>query len=161
MAESPLLRSYPTIRTSKGEYEMQPLGLQALQVFLRVLKEIATKGNAEALNALRGQRVQGSDVVSIVLIAGLDAAFDDVIKFLAIVMGLPSSQLKDAGEFGIDALFDIIEGLIDHKDIEAFLSRALNLARADNPTLKRVTELFSSEPSTSSKPATDGQTSTS
>lgn len=154
MSESVLLADYPTVTVGETDYPMRPLGIRDVQAFTKILRGVMAKGQEEAAQLLKGEQDEQA-IVAAVLISGVSAMFDDVVRFLASLLEVPVKEFEDPRKFPLGAHAQVIGGLLEHPDLEAFLS---NL-KASAGKMGRVAGLFSSAPSTSSSGATAGATS--
>ena len=163
--------SPPTLEIAGTKYELRRLGLMDIERLAKIVAKLSGYIDRKVIGGNFTAAQAGS-----FLIDYLPAAFDDIVGFLATVIGLEPGVSEDVAEkkrkagkpdpnegtirdpnvFPLGSELRLIEKLTEHQDVVAFFAATKGIGRNLKTLFGR-----SSEPSTESKDDTDGQTSTS
>jgi len=163
---TPLTWEAPVIEIEGREFKVRRLGLLDIQ---RMAKIYAA--GAEFINrkAIANMNTMGPEEVGTFIIDFLPYAFDQVIDFLASVIGIHpgyiedklkdgqtnEGTIRDPNVFPLGSEVQVAQALIEHEDVLAFFDRVKALTQT--PGLKKLTQRLKGQ-STGSKPATAGKT---
>jgi len=155
----PLVWVAPTIEIAGKDFKVRRLGLLDIQKLARIYAaassyiDRATLANINTLSP---------EAIGTFMIDALAHAFDEVIDFMASVIGLAPGKeddwkgtIRDPNVFPLGSEIKVIEVLIEHEDVLSFFDSVKRMA--SNPALKKLTGRLS-KPSTASKKGTGGRT---
>lgn len=160
---TPLTWEAPEIEIEGRKYKLRRLGLLDIQRLARIYAGMSAYVDRAALANIDKMT---PEMIGTFIIDAMAHAFDEIIDFLASVIGIAPGKsngspeenrgtIRDPNVFPLGSEVKVIEALIAHEDVVTFFERAKALA--SSPALKKLMKR-SSEPSTESKKGTGGRT---
>ncbi len=141
----------PVIEIAGREYKLRRLGIVDT---LRLAKILAA-GVAGLGHEIGNLDTLDPQVLGMLILAGAPFAEQQVLDFLGGIIGVSVADMRDPERFPMGSELQIIEKLVEHEDVRAFLQRLRGLTKV--PALRSLLQTSS----TSSSPGTGGQTETS
>lgn len=117
----PVLYEPPTITIAGTEYQMRRLGIKD------GFKVAAILGAGLEQMRDAGGVSDGAGLVNAILAALVDQE-TVVTDFLASSIDVTRKDLQNPEKFPVTAIFDLIDALVKHEDLRAFLARSQDLA---------------------------------
>jgi hypothetical protein len=128
----PLLAICPVIEIEGTTYTLRRLSIpDTFRVMKMIGKIMAGLGpNAVTLSAIDLEKPETiATKLFPLLLNGLQYAEQDLMAFLADVIGVTPAELADPERFPIYAVMDIINGLVNHPDFTAFFTKLATFAQ--------------------------------
>ena len=156
---TPLTWEAPEIEIEGRKYKLRRLGLLDIQRIARIYAAASAYIDRTALANINSL---SPEALGTFLIDALAHALDEVIDFLASVIGLaPGTEkdykgtIRDPEIFPLGSELKVIQALVEHEDVLAFFDGVK--AMANNPSLKKLMKRLNAQ-STESKKGTGGRT---
>jgi len=151
------LQEAPTITIEGNKYQLRRLGILDVFSFLDIIQHVMNSSPQLSQQITQAtQELDKEGMIGATMFYGLSTAKDKIIEFLASLLGVEPEEYMDPEKFPLYSHAEIIEGLLDHPDIDAFFTNLQRIAKT-NKIGQKIRTQFGSKSSTESKNGTDGQ----
>lgn len=123
--DSPILDNGPTIQVGDRTITLRRLGIRDT---FAVAKIVAIGAQASQVK-LGDAQMTDPNKLSELMLTGFIAAEQTAMALLASLVGVTVKELEDPAQFPMGTELQIIEALVEHQDLKAFLSRAGELIK--------------------------------
>ena len=147
----------PTLEIAGREYTVRRLGILDVMALGKIYASCQARQAFQLKTLFDGAEIS-VNMLGATLISAIPYEGEAICKFMASLVGVDVESFKDPNVFPLGSEIQIIDKLIEHEDVLAFLERVQGMAK--NPALKKLTKRLNG-PSTASKKGTAGKTATS
>lgn len=133
IGDNPILEPAPTVQIGDRTITIRRLGIRDTFAIAKIVA-IGAQANQVQLN---NSQMLDSGQLSELMLTGFIAAEQTAMALLASLAGVTVKELENPDLFPMGSELAIIEALVEHQDLKAFLSQAGTLMRKLPETLTR------------------------
>lgn len=122
--DGPIANTGPVIEIAGQEYTLRRLGIKDTFAVARIIA-IGQMSSKQSVTT----HFDDPEMLTAILLAGVMGAEKVVMDLLASIVGVTTKDLEDPEKFPMGSELTIIEALVQHQDIKAFLARVGSLAK--------------------------------